>query len=386
MLNLQDYFPCCSHSNILITSQNHNICQHAMGQQSHCKVSGLTETEAEHLLLDTVGINDNEHADKNKILALTIFKVYPVTLVWEYIVNNYWAGTWLPCMRCSPSWHIHLQVWVWPLWLSQDVSGTSQWTFGRIQEPTTEDQWLQVDSLHDVDNEFWAAESTGSHIFKNLCLSPPQWHFRSNLSECCPQPCELCALSSCNKWRVRFSQCGKRLYELVSGDRGPLGYAEVPLVHAWTLTIIADGTLTCTCTQYILSMSCSLGFDTEDYRFRQTLLPHVDAALQGGTNVVLDVAAKLEHVFHQETCKKLFLTCTSWKRYKSKKVKKQRRFHAKRHGAMSWKSKKGCKRGKSRRSSKVDMQKQPMVSNWFKEHGGWERGKKNSTTIKFGTT
>ena len=63
-------------------------------------------------------------------------------------------------------------------------------------------------------------------------------------------------------------------------------------MHAWTLIIIADGTLTCTCTQYILSMSYSLGFNTKDYRFRWTLLPHVNAALQGGINVV---AARLEH-------------------------------------------------------------------------------------------
>src|ERR1700722_18018218 len=46
MLNLRDYFPCCSHGNILITSRNYKIRQHATSQQSHCKVSGLTETEA----------------------------------------------------------------------------------------------------------------------------------------------------------------------------------------------------------------------------------------------------------------------------------------------------------------------------------------------------
>ena len=88
MLNLRDYFPPCAHGNILITSRNHDIRQHAMGQRSHCKVSGLTETEAERLLLDVAGIND-EHADQNKILASTIVKVYPVTLIWEYIVDDY---------------------------------------------------------------------------------------------------------------------------------------------------------------------------------------------------------------------------------------------------------------------------------------------------------
>src|ERR1700722_4747633 len=89
MLNLRDYFPPCAHGNILITSRNHNIRQHAMGQQSHCKVSGLMETEAGCLLLDVAGINHDKYVDQNKILASTIVKVYPVTLIWEYIVNNY---------------------------------------------------------------------------------------------------------------------------------------------------------------------------------------------------------------------------------------------------------------------------------------------------------
>src|ERR1700722_2313776 len=89
MLNLRNYFPRCSHGNILITSRNHDIRQHAMGQRSHCKVSGLTETEAGRLLLDVAGINDDEHADQNKILASTIVKVDRVTLIWEYIVDDY---------------------------------------------------------------------------------------------------------------------------------------------------------------------------------------------------------------------------------------------------------------------------------------------------------
>src|SRR3984957_16503647 len=88
-----------------------------------------------------------------------------------------------------------------------------------------------------------------------------------------------------------------RSYSLIDSDHENCLYSIHPLVHAWTLAIIADGALTRTCTQYILGMSCSLGTDSEDYKFRRTLLPHVDAALQGGTNVVQDVAARLVHVY-----------------------------------------------------------------------------------------
>src|ERR1700722_9504018 len=88
-----------------------------------------------------------------------------------------------------------------------------------------------------------------------------------------------------------------RSYSLIDFDPENCVYSIHPLVHAWTLTIITDGALIRTCTQYILGISCSLGSDTEDYRFRRTLLPPVDAALQGGTDAVPDVAARLERVY-----------------------------------------------------------------------------------------
>src|ERR1700722_6815541 len=67
-----------------------------------------------------------------------------------------------------------------------------------------------------------------------------------------------------------------RSYSLIDFDPENCLYSIHPLVHAWTLTIIADGALIRTCTQYILSMSCSLGSDSEDYALRRTLLPNID--------------------------------------------------------------------------------------------------------------
>src|SRR5271170_2109619 len=90
-----------------------------------------------------------------------------------------------------------------------------------------------------------------------------------------------------------------RSYSLIDFDPENRLYSVHPLVHAWTFTIISNinGVLLRTCTQYILGMSCSLGFNSEDYAFRRILLPHVDAALQGGANAVPDVAARLQLVY-----------------------------------------------------------------------------------------
>ena len=78
MLNLRNYFPRCSHSNILITSRDHEILHHTTGPQSNCEISGLKDIEARRLLLEIVDLGDEEHADENEMLASTIVKVHTV--------------------------------------------------------------------------------------------------------------------------------------------------------------------------------------------------------------------------------------------------------------------------------------------------------------------
>src|ERR1700722_14002082 len=78
-LNLRDYFPSCYHGNILITSRNRDVCQHATGRKSNCKVSGLTETDARCLLLEISGLIDEEHDDETERLASTIVKVRTIS-------------------------------------------------------------------------------------------------------------------------------------------------------------------------------------------------------------------------------------------------------------------------------------------------------------------
>jgi len=91
MLKLRDYFPYCSHGNILIMSCNYEIHQHAAGQQSHCKVSGMLDTNARCLLLCVMGLGGEEqaHETKTEQLALAIIKVYTIPCLCDDIINNY---------------------------------------------------------------------------------------------------------------------------------------------------------------------------------------------------------------------------------------------------------------------------------------------------------
>jgi len=88
-----------------------------------------------------------------------------------------------------------------------------------------------------------------------------------------------------------------RSYSLIDFDKANELYSVHPLVHAWTRTMVSNAASTRTCTQFILSLSCDVGMNSEDYKFRRTLLPHVDAVLQGSTATVPDVSRRLQVVY-----------------------------------------------------------------------------------------
>jgi hypothetical protein len=73
-LNIGNYFPHCSHGNILITSRNRDTCFHARSPESNCKVSDLTPDDARCLLLTLAGQPDG-HSNETDLLATAIVKV-----------------------------------------------------------------------------------------------------------------------------------------------------------------------------------------------------------------------------------------------------------------------------------------------------------------------
>jgi hypothetical protein len=73
-LNLHNYFPHCSHGNILITSRNRDTHHYAPSLKSNCKVSDLTPEDAKALLLRMAGMMDGQ-SKETEMLATIIVKV-----------------------------------------------------------------------------------------------------------------------------------------------------------------------------------------------------------------------------------------------------------------------------------------------------------------------
>ena len=73
-LNLRQYFPSCSHGNILITSRNRDTRLHALSPESNYNVSNLAPGDAKCLLLTMVGQRD-ACSKETEVLATAIVKV-----------------------------------------------------------------------------------------------------------------------------------------------------------------------------------------------------------------------------------------------------------------------------------------------------------------------
>ena len=74
-VNLRDYFPRCSHGNILITSRNRETVQHASEVESRCQVSGMDPTDAMNMLFYISGFREG-HSKDAEAVAMEIVKVY----------------------------------------------------------------------------------------------------------------------------------------------------------------------------------------------------------------------------------------------------------------------------------------------------------------------
>ena len=74
-LNIRNYFPHFSHSNILITTWNCDIGQHTSDRQSCCHVSGMHPNDAKNLLLNITKLQE-EHTKETNAVATDIVKVY----------------------------------------------------------------------------------------------------------------------------------------------------------------------------------------------------------------------------------------------------------------------------------------------------------------------
>ncbi|KAJ7446588.1 hypothetical protein FB451DRAFT_1188678 [Mycena latifolia] len=77
-INLNDYFPQCSHGNIVITSRNPGLCVYA---SSHCAVSDMEEPDAVDLLLRSAAQDATDHAKETATQIVKVLHYLPLAII-----------------------------------------------------------------------------------------------------------------------------------------------------------------------------------------------------------------------------------------------------------------------------------------------------------------
>jgi hypothetical protein len=110
-IDLHDYFPPCTHGDILITTRNQGMIVHTLGPDAYCRVGEMKGSDARALLFKTseVGISADTEGVADTLIKVCISKLifYLLTL----LTYNLEFG--IPCAGYCPSRSIHADNEVW---------------------------------------------------------------------------------------------------------------------------------------------------------------------------------------------------------------------------------------------------------------------------------
>ncbi|KAJ7760873.1 hypothetical protein DFH07DRAFT_918494 [Mycena maculata] len=287
-LNLNKYFPQCSHGNILITSRNPGLAVYAGSQ---CKVSEMDETDAMHLLLRSAS---QENTDHNRETATQIVKVLhylPLAIVQAggfisksgnmYSYLHLYAHNRARLLKEHPT-QLH-DNYAWPVYTTWQIS------FDRLTEKAK--TFLKLCS-------FFHHQGISEDIFRNAT------NYR--LGPCSPSKEELEKtldilshfLGSCGSWDplclVDITN-ELRAYSLINLDAGKIVFSIHPLVHDWARTLADEAYHQSAIS--IAGMSLTGLSDNDVELIGRWMLPHIEFVMGDNSSVVPDFRQEYAAVY-----------------------------------------------------------------------------------------
>ncbi|KAJ7431117.1 hypothetical protein FB451DRAFT_1574010 [Mycena latifolia] len=272
-LNLVQYFPSGSHGNILITSRNPNLRQHAYTEH---KVDRMELQEATDLLLSAAGC-DLKELESRQIGNQLVEKLYCLPLAvaqaGAYIYSSGALQTYLDLYE-----RMFKRIQLLNQRPSQSdydwsVYATWQISFEKVSKQAA--YLLQLCS-------FLHHEGITEEIFKQAALYElsPDGSTKADLRE----PLEFLAEfhdPTGSKWdSMKFIGLTDELgcFSLIEFQRGvrTITFSIHPLVHEWCRTTVKLDALTELCMHKLMGMSIS---STNNFRFHHQIFPHLDSLL-----------------------------------------------------------------------------------------------------------
>ncbi|KAJ6471667.1 hypothetical protein DFH09DRAFT_1220144, partial [Mycena vulgaris] len=272
-INLNDYFPQCTHGNILITSRNPGLRVYAA---SHYHVSDMEETDAMDLLLRSAALDITDH---NKFTATQVVKVLcylPLAIIQ--------AGAFISQSGNLES-YLDLYEQNRTRLLSQkptQVYTTWQISFDQLSQKAQ--KFLQLCS-------FLHYQGISEEIFKNAT----NFEFKPSgpSQEELQMPLEFLSqfLGSAGVWdSLCFMDLTNEIqsYSLINYDSGKKMFSIHPLVHYWTHSTLSDEESYHHCMIAIVGMGLARLPDGNIELASLWMLPHIELLIKLSLDVTPD--------------------------------------------------------------------------------------------------
>ncbi|GLB39640.1 hypothetical protein LshimejAT787_0701500 [Lyophyllum shimeji] len=293
-LNLFEFFPPCSHGNILITTRNPELSIHA--PDASIEITDLEPEEAKDLLLTMAAPNKmvtGSAQDQAAAIAKELF-YHPLAVVQAgaYIAKHHNLSSYLELYRKNRR----------RLWEAQPVQrhDNYQWTVYTTWQ-------ISVNCLKPVASMFLRICSYMHHdgISENM--------FKAAAATKRPH-CNCEARYAAVAFLQNFMAPGGdwktleflemmgdlRSYSLIHFDEVDEANKVLsvhPLVHEWMRLMYADDLSTPLCTQYLVGLAVPWRYGLSDYLMRRALLPHINAVQHYSAAISADLLPHFASIY-----------------------------------------------------------------------------------------
>ncbi|KAI4527210.1 hypothetical protein K525DRAFT_232424 [Schizophyllum commune Loenen D] len=333
-LNLKQYFPACSHGNILITTRNRAPLGHSAASIPHCNVGAMSKADAKLLLLQMAGlleVREDEKKNASQIVSVrnhlgSVFVTHEHTQALGYLALAIaQAGVFIFKTHCTLAryFSMYRQRHHAVLEFFKDSLDGYQYTvytawiisFDQLRRQNADAAAvLQMCAFFHHDN---VSRAMFRNAVENL-LGPGSDHVlmeetETNTKALAAAKTFLAAFADENSaWDdLKFLRllADIQSYSLIQYDRNTETFSIHPLVHKWCLTTISDPSTFRLAAAFVIGRSIHWRYSTEDYTYRRLLLPHLDAISQNTAaldpSVGLEIALAYYESGRNEECERL---------------------------------------------------------------------------------
>ncbi|GLB39589.1 putative patatin-like phospholipase [Lyophyllum shimeji] len=292
-LNLFEFFPPCSHGNILITTRNPELS--ILAPDARFKITDLEPEEATDLLLAMVAPNKmvtgSEHDQAAAITKELFYHPLAVVQAGAYIAKHHNLSSYLELYKNN-----RLR-----LWKARPVQrhDNYQWTVYTTWQ-------ISVDHLKPVASRFLRICSYMHHDGISEDMFKAAAAAKRPHSECEALHAAVAFLQNFmapdGDWNtLQFQEMigDVESYSLIHFDAANKVLSVHPLVHEWMRLIYADDLSIPLCAQYLVGLAVPWRSGLSEYLLRRALLPHMDAVQQYSADIPTDLLSGFVLVYHE---------------------------------------------------------------------------------------